>query len=239
MPQFNPNETTRSMLLHALDMLIEGTNIEEANTVLQVLEDQYREKYQLFSLDRLFFGALITLSLDDEFQSQTESLIHIRSQLTGKQPHWGTYALKYDFTEFFSATMLNAFQQIAELLVLIEESQKRLEHWEHFDNLHEDLYTFLFEILVPTHLSEMLQGLLIHAALVLPIWRLSEIGDTFDAANSDTSAGFSLIWPPETIEDTYLNHTQYLRSLIRKIKGEEIVYVDLTIVPNHSMLNIR
>jgi hypothetical protein len=239
MPHFNPNEATRNTIFRALEMLIDETNIEEANAILRSLKTQYHKALPIFSLDSLFFGGLITAALDDEFQSQKESLIQIRDELTGKQPYWKTYALKYDFVRLFGPEMHKAFQQIIELVEMVEEPEQRLENRERFEDLHEYLHAFLFEILVPTHLTEMLLGLLIHAALVLPIWRPSEVGDIFDVANSDTSGSFCLIWPPETLEDTYLNHTRYLRSLIQKIKGQEILYVDLTIVPNHSMLNIR
>jgi hypothetical protein len=220
-------------------MLIDGTNVTVANDILRSLDTRYNKVPSIFSLDSLFFGGLITAALDDEFQSQKSSLIQIRDELIGKQPYWKTYALKYNFTELFSPEMEKAFQWIIELLNLVENHSERIVYRERFEDLHESLYTFVYESLIPMHLPELLLGLLIHAALVLPIWRPSETSDTFDAANDDTSGGFSLIWPPPSLEDTYLNHTAYLRSLLRKIKGEEIVYVDLTIVPNHSLLNIR
>jgi hypothetical protein len=239
MTNFEPNALVRTQVLEALDMLINKTHVEEANKVLEHLKQDLREKKRIFSFDSLFFGSSITAALDEEFQSQTDSLIQIRDEVSGQKPYWHTYAFQYDFTEFFSPEMQRAFSDMTEFLDLIEDPAKRTEQREHFGDLHEQLFEFMDEVLKPTHLSELLLGLLIHEAMLLPVFRPSETGETFDVADSDTSGGFSLIWPPDVMIESYARHTQYFRKLIRQIKGEEIVYATLVISGHHSMINIR
>src|SRR6187549_2658545 len=112
MTSFEPNALVRTQILDALNMLINKTHVEEANKILENLKQDLREKKRIFSLDRLFFGSSITTALDDEFQSQTAALIQIRDGVSGQKPFWNTYAFQYDFTEFFSAEMQQAFNQM-------------------------------------------------------------------------------------------------------------------------------
>lgn len=239
MTNFEPNALVRTQILEALDMLITKTHVEEANKVLEDLKQDLREKKRIFSLDSLFFGSSITAALDDEFQSQTASLIQIRDGVSGQKPFWNTYAFKYDFTEFFSPEMQQAFNQMLEFLDLIENPVKRSEQREKFDHLHEQLYEFMDEVLKPRQMSELMLGLLIHEAMQLPLFGPSATGDTFDIADSDTNWGFSLIWPPDVMIESYARHTQHFRKLIRQIKGEEIVYATLVISGPHSSINVR
>jgi hypothetical protein len=239
MTTFEPNALLRAQILEAIDLLINKTRVDEANTVLRRLKDQFHEKQEIFSLDSLMFGVSIVSALDKEFQSQTASLIQIRDELSGEKPFWHTYALQYNFTEFFNPEMQQAFNAMTEFLAVIEDPAKRSEQREHFKHLHEQLYEFMDEVLKPTQLSELLLGLLIHEAMQLPIFGPSDTGDTFDIADSDRNWGFSLIWPPRTMIETYTKHTQYFQKLIQQIKGEEIMYATIVISGHHSMINVR
>lgn len=239
MTNFEPNALIRTQILEAIDMLINKTHVEEANNILERLNQDLREKTRIFSFDSLFFGSSIAAALDEEFQSQTTSLIQIRDEVSGQRPFWNTYALQYNFTEFFGAEMLQAFNNMIEFLDVIEYPAKRSEQRDHFRDLHEQLYEFIDEILKPTQLSELLLGLLIHEAMQLPIFGPSDTGDTFDIADSDINWGFSLIWPPRTMIETYTKHTQHFRKLIRQIKGNEILYATIVISGPYSSINIR
>jgi hypothetical protein len=231
------NDSIRSQILQALDMLISETSIAEANTALRHLRAEFTGRETAFSLNRIIFSGFVSAALDSEYQSHKQMLIELREELIGSRPNWKTYALKFNFAGMFTPTLLEAFNKIQEFIPLLEDKTGQIEHEPRFKMLHQHLHKFIYEKLIPQNAGELLLSLLIHAALVLPVWRLSQ-RDTFDVAAYD-GGSFSLILPPETMPDTYNRHIQYMQALISKLNGEDIVFVDVNIIGDLITLNTR
>ena len=225
---------TRNTIVWAIESLLEHPNQkEDVNQVLALLRHKLSEEKNLFSFDSIVFGPFLSQVLSSEVQLEPETMIILKDELIGKTPYWNTYALKYDFTKLLYGDTLEAYQRLKEflnLLVSYLNTNGVLEDIvERYEDLLEVLYEFCYGKLQSNTIAELLLGQSCHILLSLPHPILSYF---------DVQDVFSSIYPISDMEKTN-NQLGHVQGLLQKLEGKIVLFVDVHLLTDGFILNLR
>ncbi len=229
--------STRAQLLQAINTLLsEPAQKDVTLATLTELYEKFLEPENAFSIASLVFGGLVNEVRSRYAQIDHSILLLRRDQLEGKIPHRISFALKYNFSVLLHRPAQEAYELLGVLLnrykQMLEQPGQGKSSTDALDDQFEALHQLCYFILVADQLPELLVAEGAHLLLSLP----DPPSPTFNLAG-DTAA-FSTIFPVESVENTQVQ-LDYIESLMRKLQGHETLFVDIHLLSEGYLMNIR
>jgi hypothetical protein len=219
-------------ILDAVDTLLNKP--EDVPNTLAVVNRLYygfiRDRQNAFSIESVIYGSFLHELLDSDVQRERICLQIIRDQLLGTQPYTHTYALKYRFIDLLEGESLAAYNELVRLFDMF--TQKIHDPGQEKPADYADLGEILYLRYQQIHAKTVPELLVIQACHIL--LSLPDNTKTFDAMEF-----FSSIYPTSSMV-TVDSQLDYVRGFLNKLLGEEVLFVDVHLLPNENfMINLR
>lgn len=226
----------RQKILKSINVLIHHVREEEVNqalTCLQSLEHHFTS--DLFSVNSVVFRGFVGMALDSATLSERVVLDQLKKELLGVVPSLNTYAIKHSFVHLLDCESQQAYLLLRQLYALLTSnygSQPEDETLEEEDELREQLHDLCSEKIVATTIPQLLVTHTAQAILSLPY----DYAETFDLM--DEEVGFSTILPVSS-QESLQEHLEYIGNMLKKIEGKKTLFIDIHILPEGFVLNLR
>jgi hypothetical protein len=222
----------RTIILDSINAIL--TNSANKDDVIARLGDVYKNTLEIqnaFLIENIVFGQYIHLLLDNDVTNDPKQLQTIRDELLGQQPCFHTYALRYSFIELLDREFLMAYQGLLSMCDFVEQKAKNIkveEIPENYDDLRENLF-LLYKRLKAGSIADVLVIQACHILFSIP--------DDKQSFNITEWFGSIRTRPSITTIDQQLS---YIKSLLNKLIGDDVLYVDTSILPDTNfMINLR
>lgn len=231
-------QQTRSQILRAVELLINHPNTieaEQANQTLTSLWSKFSEKEQIYSIESLVFNIFVQDIKNSGTQAHRDELIRLRDELLGTASHWHSYAIRSDFTKSMTDSTIKTHNILQ--VVFVEYKRVLLgnaldENLDIIGELLEELHLSCYQNQPANFLVELLVFQACHTLLTLPIppQKIVNIHDG-ESRWGSFGTGSAIV----NVED----QINYVGDILRKIKGELVVFVDVHMLSEGFVLNVR
>jgi hypothetical protein len=228
----------RRELIRALEMLLaQPSQREEANQVLHTLELEFFEETRkhVVSLDHIVFGSFVSAATSGEVQSDPSVLSALRDELIGRVPYRSTCALKCNLVESLHGDAFEAYCKLKKLLAVVTDrvgTPMTLEDMsEEYTDFRESLYELCYEKLQTHTIAELLVAQGCHVLMTLPDdgSEYIDMEDPFDISTFYSIPDMEAVGP----------HLKYVESILQKLEGKAILFVDVHLLPSGFVINLR
>jgi len=226
----------RYEIAQAIEMLLaQPERSEEANRILRAFHHRFHEKEHILSLDSIVFGGLVHEALSSEAQREPSILSVLRDELMGHIPYRNTYALKHNFAELLYGDALEAYQKLKEIFAIVAgrvgTPMTLQDMSEEYKDLGESLYELCYEKLQTHTIAELLVAQGCHVLLTLPDdgSEYIDLKDPFYFSTIYSISGMEAVGP----------HLKYVESILQKLEGKAILFVDVHLLPRGFVINLR
>lgn len=234
-------EPIRSLLLEALDLLIDSSDSLQTNKAVNILSpllSRFTAKEQLYSIESLVFGIFVKDINSPSTQANKEDLLILRDELLGRNPHWHSYAIKDDFAKSMNDLTVRTYKNLCSSIELFRMALSTNTIYpqhdvsSNLDDLLEDLHSLCYHDMIVSSLSDLIVSQAGHIILSLP----TPPKKTFDIL--DPSSRWGTFGLASSIEKTE-TQLDYVESLIQKIEGRSVLFVDIHIHSEGFVINLR
>lgn len=226
--------TVRYKIIQAIELFL---NQPDSKKIACQILDAIRQEFlnNIFALDSVVFGGIVEDARSLLLCGEIDSLHALRDELMGQIPSRNSYALKYNFVELLGQESYETYRKLTKLLQIISQridvSMTSREEIENYEDLRESLYVSCYEKMQVCTLADLLVAQGCHILLLLP----DNGAMYFDIADS----AFSSIYPPVYSQEAIEPHLTYVKSLLQKLEGKAALFVDIHLLPEGFVLNLR
>lgn len=157
-------------------------------------------------------------------------------ELKGQKRNWNTTAIKHDFTPHLSDKFRALYHGLQKIVTLLnQEDELESSEIELIDSYADDLYEG-----IETEISETIDDLIIITACNVLFRLPSNYPKHFDLLDERGGYGskFSSIGSRNIMVDID-EHVSYLEGLLEKLEGKRTLYIDVSIISEYHLINIR
>jgi hypothetical protein len=184
-----------------------------------------------FLIENIVYGKYIQCLFDDDVTNDVRQLQLIRDELLGQDFVIHTYALRYPFIELLEGEFLTIYQGLLSMYDFVDRKAHNFNIEEiptNYDDLREDLF-LLSERLKPRSIADLL---VLQSCNIL--FSIPDDKQSFDVTEWFSSIRTGPIITPID------QHLSYIKSLLDKLLGEDVLYVDTSFLPDANyMINLR
>lgn len=224
----------REKLIGYVEILLNSTDEEEIKAIEKIIEELNKriDIETRFSIERIVYSYFIWRAIDYYDPPIHAVRKHILKTLRGEIPYQQCYALKYNMVEFLKGRSLEAYEWLVKYFELFNANKIDTDEYKEAKNKSWELCC---EELKPTLLPELMIAHIRHLLWCLPVKNIP----SFDIADYDSPDSFSSIYPRQPMEVTMTSQLNYIKELLRKIKGEDVLFVHIQLLSDSYNLNFR
>ena len=218
-------------------ILVSGNEVLAVSKRLSELKSQLTVRARAFELPNLIYGGLIAEAASLSKMDDKEGLEILLSELIGERPYYKSYVFFDDLRDLLNETSFTHYQLLKELTIayrqridslVVASTNDEIIRDQQLDQLHELTY----EISAPSNLPEFAIRVASHTLCLLP----EPPARSFNL--QDSASSFSTILPANRKIET-VSTIEYIDNLLKKIQGEEPIYVDICISSSGNLITIR
>jgi hypothetical protein len=196
---------------------------------------EYIFKYP-YSLASIVFGSTIIYLSSKEVEREPEIIDIVGKELKGQERNWNTTAIKHDFTLYLSDKFCALYRGLQKIVTLLnQEDALGSGTIELIDSYADDLYEG-----IETEIPETIDDLIIITACNVLFLLPSHYPKHFDLSDERGGYGakFSSIGSRDIMVDID-EHISYIVGLLDKLEGKRTLYVDVSIISEYHLINLR
>lgn len=201
------------------------------------LKDLYEYIFQYrYSLASIVFGGTIVYLSSKEVEREPEVLDMVDRELKGQERNWNTTAIKHDFTLHLSDKFRALYHGLQKIISLLnQEDELESSEIELIVAYADDLYEG-----IKTEIPETIDDLIIITACNVLFQLPSNYPKHFNLSDERGGYGslFSSIGSRDIVVDIH-EHVSYIDGLLEKLEGKRTLYIDVSIILEYHLINIR
>lgn len=235
--QESHNSQVRCEIQQALETLLHRPGErEEAIEALEAFENKFSE--DAFSLEALVFGGIVQEALSEPAPDEPEWISALIDGLAGRTHYANAYALQYNLVRLLKDEALEAYQKLKTMLSIVAGRMGTPIKWEDESEAYKDLTESLFELCYERMSCDTIADFLVvqgcHVLFSVP----DDGSECFDVR--EEWHGFSTIFPADLPAKLPIQpHLDYVEGILRKLEGEEVLFVDVHILPEGFVITLR
>lgn len=183
-----------------------------------------------WSLASIAFGSFASYLGDSELKLEPEIADILREELEGKRGYWNIHVFKENMLSEMRPAYVESYRTLKRLVEISERIAS--EEQEEVDAMQEGFY-ILREEYQPDTVGELMVSLATEIVSRLP----ADFRAVFH--NDDETlplAGFSGLYQGQIQRS---EHLDYVQKLLQQIEGQRPFYIDVTILPEYCLVNVR
>lgn len=232
------NSDLRKDIVGAFDILLSRQDIsltlpETFNSLMKTLEARL-SAYGDFSVLQFVYGYFVSFAKSPDMQIDHKALLHTKRQLLGKEPYWNTYLINHDLAKLLAGEGLRVYQEI--LLLIDKMNQTGNTNLDECRQLKKAVEKNGYLIYVNT-LPELLVAHLANILGRLPN-QDPAVYDPLGVHELPYRLRYSSIRPKESTVSVQAQ-LDYCVGMLRKLAGEEILFVDVHLMSDGYLINLR
>lgn len=228
----------RNNILNAFDIILSRSGVMEPipspfNELVKTIEAQL-DTYGNFTLTRIAYGYFVSFVTSSGMQIDPDALLHAKNQLLGKIPYWNTYLINHNLASLLKEESLKLYEQIILLMDMLKQTHKI------GSNEYKQLRNSVEEICYLVQVNTLAELLVAHLANILSRLPDQELAvyDPMGIHKLPYRLRYSSIRPKESTVSVW-EQLRYCESMLQKLKGEEILFVDVHLTMDGYLINLR
>lgn len=196
------------------------------------LKDALEAPEHIFDIANLVWGSTVQALTDPEMQWGKAEYEALRQELRGQSGSFQTYALKHPFVDLLDEAGKQAYQQAK---FIVHERLQALAA-DPPTTLFSEAYEQVADTLSEYQRTPITLADLILAHICTHLFQLPEVA-SFDILDEEMH-GFSSILPSAAVIDVR-QELAHLEGMLHKLEGNAVLFVEVGLLPQGYILNIR